>query len=538
MKNTIKITIAALAVIISVLSIGLGSFVLALPPNDFAFQSYTGHSLSEDSWDIIYDVVGDQMVTDLSPGPFTDNISEGINDNRPFSDANFYVAYTNFGQIQGLYIANQNITLSTLNTTKYGCAPYQMIINHFYTAGNLEIFTINTFMGLLAYRENSTIRNGIPNAYEEMYLGWTTYSELFKHLFNEGLNRSGIPENNWFDPISRSTGTPIIMTEEITGEEIMYKYGMSYENLFVVWQEVDVQLATLNDTENLNYLNIVERVSAFGVLDSLNYTFEVKGILTQTGASNVTTTTSYEIGEFNHLWIMDDTEAVASYFGGHYYPYITGRPMTLYNESNTITNRLDGNSTTPGFSLAVANYANVFVLGVRPPDRVIRDQQDREFSPNSDKNVSRTDLMLRERRKLIKIFEISFEGKDTYILDGNIGNPKHAINVIVTNTRLRCPMASQMYSIASGFIERVFRTIFKDFGVQQRNRILYNSESLFYLTCFPEWGGKTIVNDPTFTVFGNFGAFLGIPGMQIGLIVIVSVGSAAGIFFLIRKKRR
>jgi hypothetical protein len=539
MKKTTKITVAVVSVLISILSFGFGSFALAIGPNDTIFQSYTGHSLSEDSWDMIYDVVGDKVVQDFNPGEFSENISEGLIDNRLLTDANFYVAYTNFGQVQGMYIANQNITFIG-NETRYGCAPYQMMINHFHTAGDLEVFTINTFMGLLAYRENTTERNGIPNRNEEMYLGWTAYSELFKFLINEGLEQSGVPEYARFDPLIRSKGTPIQMTSETIGDNTTYRYGMSYENIFVVWQEIEIQNNLLNDTDSLNHVNIVERLSAFGMLDSLNYTYEVKGVQSESGETQVSTTTSYEIGEFNQLWIMDDSAQIAGYFGGYSYLYngTTMRPMAFYNTSNSITDRLNGNSTTPGFSLAIANYANLFVLGVKPPERVVRDQDDREINVNEDRNLTRTDVMLRARRKLIKAFEINFEGKDTYILNGDVGSPKRAINVIVSNTKMRSPIASNLYSIASGFIERIFRTIYADFGPTERNWVLYNSESLFYLTCFPEWGGQTIVNDPVFTVFGNIGGFLGIPGMQIGLIVIVSLGTIGGLIFVIRKKRR
>jgi hypothetical protein len=275
------------------------------------------------------------------------------------------------------------------------------------------------------------------------------------------------------------------------------------------------------------------------MLDSLNYTYEVSGELSESGETQVKTTTSYEIGEFNHLWIMDDSAQTADHFGGHSYLYngTTMRPMALYNTSAAITDRLDGNATTSGFSLAIANYANLFVLGVNPPERVAQDQNDNLIDPNTDRNITRADVMLRARRRTIKAYEISFEGKENYILNGDVGNPKQAINVIVTNTRMRSPLASNLYNLASGFIERLFGTIYSDFGPTERNMILYNSESLFYLTCFPQWSGQTIVNDPIFTVYGNLGGYFGISGMQIGLILIASLGAIAGLYFVIKKRR-
>ena len=68
--------------------------------------------------------------------------------------------------------------------------------------------------------------------------------------------------------------------------------------------------------------------------------------------------------------------------------------------------------------------------------------------------------------------------------------------------------------------------------------MLFNAQSLFYLTCFPRWGGQTIVNDPVFTVYGNLGGYLGISGMQIGLIAVAIIGAVVGIFFTIQVKKK
>ena len=537
----LKTKFISLATVFAVIFLTVSPTAFAAVGQDVTFQGYTGHSLSEDSFSMIYDIEGNEMVKDFTPGSYAGELDDGATDENPVVDKNFYATYTNMGQVHTMYMANQNITLDAANETKYGCAPYQLMINHFRAPGNYEVFVINTFLGLMAYRENATDVNGVPDADEELYLGWTAFSELYKHYFNQGLNKSNIPEYCLFDDSTRSTGTPIQMTKQVSGDDNIYEYGMSYKNIFVVWQKIDIQDG-LNETAGMNYANIVRRVAAVCMLDSLNFTFQVKGTNSTTGYTNVTITTEYEIGAVKDLWILGDGPKVANYFGGHNYEYKTPEHnlnITLYNETTPIAERLQGNVSTPGFSVAVANYADVVALGTRPPSSFVRDRLENRIEPDAEtKNITRAELMLSVRRRAVEAFEIDFEGKDTYILDGNEAEPLHAPSRVLKNTKLRSPMATFLYWEARDFLVNVYQNIATDFTIADRLRVMFNRGSIFYLTCFPKWNGKSIVNDPTFTVFAGAGTSLGfsITWWQITIVAAVGVG-AVSIILIQRKKR-
>ncbi|MHA1898505.1 MAG: hypothetical protein ACTSU2_14010 [Promethearchaeota archaeon] len=540
MKMTRKV-MTGIILGIFMLSLGMAAPLANAQAKDVAFQSYTGHSFSESSWSIIYDVAGDQVVKDYFPGPYAANISEGATDNNTIRDLNFYVAYANMGQIQTLYIANKNITLSPTNMTLYGCAPYQILINHFHTRGNQEVFVFNTFMGLLAYRENETIKNGVPNKNEELYMGWTAYSELYKHLFNQALLGASLPGYLLYNETERGTAEPIVMSHKVNGSENVYSYGISYRNIFAVWQSIDVDEA-LNDTAHMSPIIYAKNIVAVGLLSSLNFTYHMKGVNSTSGYTNVTITTEYEIGPMKSLWIINDNMNTTIDFGGYYFPtFIGGKSISLYNSSSSIVNRLSGKDNVPGFSLAVASYMDMVVLGVKPPKSQIQDKNGTTIDPQTqDRNITRAELALKVRNRAIKAFEMSTEGKDTYILNGDTTHPKTAVTKVIPNARLRNPIARHLYWLARDFLVKAFKTIYPDFGPLDEVKVLFNPSALFYLTCFPEWNGQSIVNDPTFTVFGGYGTSLGlsIPGSSVGLIAIVSLGAVTALIIAYKKKIR
>ncbi|MHA1339274.1 MAG: hypothetical protein ACTSRZ_11175 [Promethearchaeota archaeon] len=541
MKNQTKLTgILFLIGIIGTIFAGTPG-IFAAAGTDTTFQNYSGHSLYEPDFAFIYDVVGDQLVQDFTPGEYAANISDGLVDSKPNTDMNFYVAYTNMGQVQTIYIANQNITLDTANATKYGCAPYQLMINHFRAPGNLELFVINAFLGVLAYRENGTEKNGVPDANEQLYIGWTAFSELFKFLFNQGLQHSGIPSYNLYNPAQRAVGTPIMINKTIDGDKNVYTYGMSYQNIFVVWQRIDVE-EQLNDTDHLDYVAITRHVAAVGLLKSLNFTFEVSGVNSTQGYTNVTIQTLYQIGELENLWVFGDNASVAASLGGYGYKYNTNieqLDIALYNTSVAIENRLIGNSTLPGFGLAVANYMHVVILGTRPPASYIKDKLAGTLDPeNQDANITRADVMLQVRRKAVKAFEMTHEGKDTYILDGNTSDPKQAYMKVVRNTKLRNPIATFLYWHARNYLINIYESVSSDFTIADRLKVVFNRGSMFYMTCFPEWNGKSIVNDPTFTVFAGAGTSLGFLLETWHIILIAGLVGAAIAIIVIQKKKR
>ncbi|MFX1237098.1 MAG: hypothetical protein ACFE8P_05190, partial [Promethearchaeota archaeon] len=64
--------------------------------------------------------------------------------------------------------------------------------------------------------------------------------------------------------------------------------------------------------------------------------------------------------------------------------------------------------------------------------------------------------------------------------------------------------------------------------------------SFYYITCFPEWSGGTIRQDPTFTAYtGSIGGGpeTSIPGYEIWLISLTGLAGISYVVLKLRKKR-
>ena len=128
------------------------------------------------------------LVADYNPGPLSSQVSAGLTDSNPGLNNTFYGAYTNIGNVQSLYLAFNNLTWgSSANNSLYGCSPYQVLAQHFVPAGqpNIHILAINSFLGLLAYKDNKTDGDtSLPDQNDEMYMGWSYWSEYHKLVAN------------------------------------------------------------------------------------------------------------------------------------------------------------------------------------------------------------------------------------------------------------------------------------------------------------------------------------------------------------------
>ena len=238
-------------------------------------ESGIGHNFSEEYWSILYDFAGDYLEKDYNPGPLHDDVSEGLTDNNTQVDSRFFIAWNNIQNVQSLYIAMQNFTWDVSNTSVslYGCAPYQLLLQHFRPPGqtNIHIFVINTFLGLLAYREDIT-NPGIPDIPDEndsLYMGWSYYSEYHKFIANLIFWANGVPEYMHFDNETITTAVPIPMKET---EPDTFKYGMSYKNVFILWQKINV---TEGLDDSITQVEIIQKCSAFALLSEINFTYVV-----------------------------------------------------------------------------------------------------------------------------------------------------------------------------------------------------------------------------------------------------------------------
>ena len=508
-----------------------------------SMESHIGHNFTEESWSILYDFAGEYVEEDYSPGPYNGSVVEGSTDDNPQIDSKFFIAWNNIQNVQSLYIAMQNFTWDVTNTSVslYGCAPYQLLIQHFRPPGQnkIHIFVVNTFLGLLAYRENASdpVKNDIPDEGDSLYLGWSYYSEYHKFLGNLLFAANGLPEYMYFDNTTTGTATPIPMTET---EPNTFKYGMSYKNIFVLWQKIEIE-ESFNGT--IADVDVITKCSAFALLSELNFTYTVSYKDSSIpGFREVITTTEYDIGEITDFWVVGDNATVASYFGGKSFPITVPEPIdtniAYYNET-AVVNRINGTSVVPGFSLAVANHANVLVMNLSNWQHGFEYEGDTDFVDEtgstlgaSTKNITAAQYDFMDN----PAFKIDFASKPNYTLNGEHEYP--APTRVLRNEAFRTPL---------GFLQRLFiKSVLAGFIANMTGSALagliafftpnLDNAKFFYLTCFPTWSGGTITQDPTFTVFTPIVASK-IPGYEPIFLSIIGLCGISLILLRIRKKK-
>ena len=503
-------------------------------------KSYIGHEFSEESWSILYDFAGNYLEKDYNPGLMNSSVTDGLTDNNPDEDNKFFIAWNNIQNVQSLYIAMQNYTWGFDNTSLYGCAPYQLLIQHLRPPGqaDIHIFVINTFLGLLAYREN-ILNPGIPDIPDQndsLYMGWSYYSEWHKFLANWTLSVNGAPEYMLFDDTTIGTATPIPMDET---EPDTFKYGMSYKNIFILWQKIEVEEGL---DKTITQAQIIQNSSAFALLSELNFTFVVSyQDSTIPGFREVRTTTEYDIGEITDLWVIGDNKTATDHFGGKNIS-ITW-PVTAdigyYNESG-VASRINGGASIPGFSLAVVNHANIIVMDLSNWQNAFQYSGATDFVDETNstlgasaKNITSATYDFMDN----PAYKIDFASKPTYTLNDVYDYP--APTRVLRNDAIKTPL-----DISNRLGSRLVlaRFIANMTGSARAGLVTFFTPKLdeakfFYLTCFPIWSGGTISQDPTFIVYTHeeSGRILGFEPLILSLIGLSGISL---ILFQIRKKKK
>ncbi|MFX1364906.1 MAG: hypothetical protein ACFE9Y_08280 [Promethearchaeota archaeon] len=469
-------------------------------------ESGIGHKFSEEYWSILYDFAGGYLEEDYNPGPSQGDVSEGLTDNNTITDSKFFIAWNNIQNVQSLYIAMQNYTWDNTNRTNYGCAPYQLLIQHFRPPGqtNIHIFVLNTFFGLLAYRED--IENpgipDIPDQNDKLYMGWSYYSEYHKFITNLIFLVNGIPRYMWFDNETRTTAVPIPMEETEPG---IFKYGMSYKNIFILWQKVNVTEGLDN---TVTQAEILQNCSAFALLSELNFTYVIsQKESTIPGFNEISTTTEYDIGEITDLWVVGDNGTVADNFGGENISITIPVSTNIgYYNGTAAAERISGNSLIPGFSLAVINHVNIIVMDLDNWQHQFQYSGNTDFIDENNNTLGASAKNITEASYDFMddpAYKIDFASKPNYTLNGTTEYP--APTRVLRNDAIPTPLP--LGFMENLYIRLVLAGIIANLtGSKLAGLIGFFSPFLdeakfFYLTCFPVWSGSTINQDPTFTVY-------------------------------------
>lgn len=476
-------------------------------------EKYLGHDFTEESWSVLFDVAGNYLEEDYDPGELEDKLDGGLNDNRTNVDSKFFIAYSNVDNVHSLYFALQNYSwgLDSPNTAnRYGCSPYQLLIQQFRPyegLNNIHHIVVNRFLGLMMYSDNKTdISDEIPDANDELYLGWSYMSEFHKNKVNRIFDANNIPDELLFDETEICKAAPISLSKDTVNGNTSYNFGMKYENVFIMWQKLSVEEGM---DDGVDDIDILEKCFGFGLLEDI--TFRYKIVHADDGPSGkvkIDTVTEYDIGEFSQFWILGDNQTQTSDFNGEHYAITKsskGKDLTnsfnigYYNES-VIDKRLTGNDETKGLGLAVINSAKHLAVDVdRKNDVQIEELYfQNEKYDDLENNTYEIDTAELEYQGDL-IYEIDFASKPEYTVNGE--GPYNAKSFSLEKGKFETDLDWEadwdIDFVISGSIGQISGSVnakvYAETNVQ--------GESLYYLTCFPKWNGGSIYNDPTFSVY-------------------------------------
>jgi hypothetical protein len=460
-------------------------------------------------WGINYDVLSGKLIEDYTPGDYESELNDTGDDPSPYVDANYYIAYINLGQVQTTFMALESQVVHRNNISYAGSAPYQIMQQHFRTPSGDHVLVQNSFAGLVAYQENDFV-NGIPDRNDSLYYGNSLNSQFHKYLFNNRLALS-LSSERPIDEDVKLKATPVLPEKTVDGDEVSYKFGMNYENLFIGWHDIneDADLGLIT-----NATDLIGRAVAFTSLAYLNFSYTITGTLFEDRPVNITTTTEYDIGPITDLWIINDDKTYTEGIGGNFYDLRwTDRNISRYDNSTQIENRLDGDENHLGFGLAVSNYVRITVIATNveeQDDSVVVDDRNRTVNGRiADYNVTRLDLRTRNK----PTFGIDFASKPDYILGGG-GDPILAPVKLYPSVRLRANAINRIDALAVNYLNTINRAMiqsrinFANERLDLEGKVInvdVARRNIFYTICFPQWGGKSIYQDPTFTAYADPG---------------------------------
>ncbi len=533
--------------ILIVFSLLVFSFITPLTLGADAMPYLIDHNYGEEYWSILFDVAGWELEHDYGPEGIYAGTSTGSDLNTDI-DSKFYMAYTNVGNVQSLYIAMQNFSWgldSGYDKNNYGCAPFQVLSQHFSPPGTpgKHIFVINRFFGLLAYLDNKTDGDdGLPSANDELFMGWSFYSEYHKNMVNQEM-QGIVPDYMLIDNDTTTTAIPIQNVKTTSGDTTTYEYGMSYQNLFVLWQRLDVDQGLNETTTSLS------GVVGLSIIEELNFTYQTTVTATSATYSTVTTTTEYDIGNMTELWVIgNDDNTLATSLGGNHVLLPGSVDLAYYNwTNNALPNRLNGSDTygIPGFSLGVVNTVNIMTMDFSKTDASQAIQSGVALANALGVPLGSTTQGINKAiyNDTTPIYEIDFASKPTYKLNGVDGYnaPTQVINKSLFHTNLEFGTALAFAAFVIGLIGNatglgpIAAAVFAAYMLAQG---FVDQTSFYYVTCFPDWAGGTINQDPTFTAYANIPSSTNIPGFE---PIFISIAGLMGLSYVVmrtRKKKR
>ena len=309
---------------------------------------------------------------------------------------------------------------------------------------------------------------------------------------------------------------------------------MNYEDLFIIWHDMneDADFGSIDKASEL-----IGKAVAFTSLSYLNFSYSITGTLVEDKPVNITTTTEYDIGPITDLWIIDDDKDYTEGIQGEFYNVNwSPRNISRYDNATKIEDRLDGDENHLGFGLAVTNYARIAVIAATVAEQddseILDDNNEIVDGTTADYNVTRLDLRTGNKPS----FGIDFASKPNYTLGGDEDNQMVAPVKLYPSVRLKANAVNVIDGLAVWFLNSINKAMIQwrlDYANERYNlegkkiEITVAKRNIFYAICFPEWSGKSIYQDPTFTAYADPSKFIreligGYAPFLIGVLFVIT----------------
>ncbi len=542
-----------------------------IPVTAVSLETITGYTLTDDKFAVKVDM--NQKLSDIFNGNFqgtkiqmTDDMLNASNPNQVADgyedDQEFYMAYVNNRGIQTAYNAllkfEHNVTgdevlkalpglwesyvpdnfeSSVINAAESfqvghvnATAPFQTLIEHWNTLPNAagdrtEMFVTNHYVALMAY--STTGSDQFLDSGDDMYLGYTFAFNYLQEAINDFIET----ETGTADFIAPYNAVPFF-TNPSTG---VYEFGVEYQNLFVVWQAIDME----DFNTRAGHIIFGGDIAAMTLLDSLKFTYRLT--YTELGPSAIDPTitevwadiqTTYDFGETN-LLITDESAWPGGFTPSDSDSFLLNDPeytftlpsgladaIQLYDPSfpDTFTVQLPDFAfylnddakrriawDAGGYGMIMTTMTNVFALDLKTRQEQVFTHQTNET--DTDDYVNATIDVLATGNKA---FHTSFSNKLTYTLTGtgiHDGSYMVAVEYWPADATFAQGLGWFYFKLELGLAGAFLYILAKEMGldtVAQQGRILSVDHSAYFtLTAFWRWSGGAINHDPTYTAMSG-----------------------------------
>jgi hypothetical protein len=520
---------------LSMISLNIMTLGFAVGP-----ETYFGHTFDEEYWSIDFDFYNSRVKSDYTPGMYADSYAPPQERRYQYGEINGFISYIQVANSRILFIASKNHSMNTRDPDVGGFLPYQTFIQSYPGPSGDYFIVQNTFLGLMAHWQDLNDTSSFQNS-TEYFFGSTINSNALRNTLNSSLSQKmGYPALT--ETRTAITSNPIVKKEiQQNGMNITeYRFGINYSNVYLFWHSIRAQNG-LNQT--LTESEILTEILGFSRIEYLNFTYIVQEKKISSKASEIYTSTEYDIGATIDLWIKNDNATFTASHNGTFVNMGFGRSLSRYNSSTSIQSRLTYNNTKE-MALTIANYVRAISIATNNLNnngqaklRYV-DEQSNQLSREQDRPVQKININIDSENNLYKI---DFASKPNYTVDGT----EFPANFLtVSGSSIINPDIRSADNMIIQFIQPYLRASVENHYAKRRiaardsrlNVDIQSIDNYYYYISFPKWNGRAINQDPVFIAFPS--PFDLEPGFAAVIMVGLIFGFCAIPYILVKKYKR